>query len=247
MDCLACGNTPSSPSLEHVFARWLLEEFGPDARIDLFRLHHDGASEQVRDTIKLDSFKLKKVCAACNNGWMSELENAAKPLILEVIRDNRALDSFSEEERRILARWAGKTAIIESHSIGAECPVNGEYLKRIRTNPDGVPGRFAVVACRTELIGFGHFQAGIIRDLIGGGTASGNIIVIALPKLAFACAFPMLETPYICKCVRSLFTPLWPHPNHWRAMNHTPMPTGLVGGEMLPELAERVELLHSVK
>ena len=31
-------------------------------------------------------------------------------------------------------------------------------------------------------MGFGHFQAGLIHDLIGGSKASGNIIVIAFAE-----------------------------------------------------------------
>ena len=115
VDCLACGTTSSPPSREHVFPRWLLTELGPDASMTLFKRLDDGAREQRRTQIKLDSFKLKKICECCNNGWMSELEASAKPLILAVIRGVRELGSLSEGERRILARWAGKTAIIESH------------------------------------------------------------------------------------------------------------------------------------
>jgi len=247
MDCLACGTTSSPASREHVFSKWLLTEFGPDISMALFRLLDDGAHEQRRAEIKLDSFKLKRICECCNNGWMSELEESAKPLILGVIRGVLELGSLSEDERRILARWAGKTAIIESHSVGAECPVSGEYLKRIRTNADGIPGRFAVVACRTEMRAFGHMQIGVIRDLIGGAKASGNIIMIALPKLVFACGFPMLETPYQCRCVKSLYTPLWPPPAAWYPMNQTPMPSGPDDLETLAAMAERIELFHFVK
>jgi hypothetical protein len=108
MDCLACGNTSASASREHVFSKWLLKEFGPDASLALFRRHGDGTNEQVRTRIKLDSFRLKSICKCCNEGWMSQLEDSAKPLILEVIRDLRTLDSLTEDERRTLARWAGK-------------------------------------------------------------------------------------------------------------------------------------------
>ena len=249
MDCLACGNTSSPASREHVFSQWLLNEFGLQRVDGALQIHpHDRTSVQVRNRIRLDSFKLKRICEACNNGWMSELESAAKPLILDVIRNARSLDSLREEERRVLARWAGKTSIVESHSIGAECPVSSECLKRIRVNRDGFPGRFAVAASRTEFMAFGHFQAGIIMDLIGGGKASGNIIAIALPRLSFACAFPMQnELPYKCRCVKSLFTPLWPNPAHWEPMNQTPMPPGLDGGEFLAAMVERIELFQPIK
>jgi hypothetical protein len=219
----------------------------PDISMALFRRLGDGAHEQRRAEIKLDSFKLKKICKCCNNGWMSKLEESAKPLILGLIRGLRELNSLSEDERRILARWAGKTAIVESHSVGAECPLPGEYLKRMRTNVGGIPGRFAVVACHTEMQGFGHMQIGVIRDLIGGAKVSGNIIMIALPKLVFACAFPMLEIPYECRRVKSLYTPLWPPPAAWYPMDQAAMPSGLDDLESLAAMAERVELFHSVK
>jgi hypothetical protein len=114
----------------------------------------------------------------------------------------------------------------------------------MRTSGD-IPGAFAVAACKTQLMSFGHMQVGIIRDLIGGGKASGNIIMIALPKLAFAYAFPMMETRYECRCVRSLFTPLWPHPDAWRPMKQTPMTEEPDEAEILAAMAERIELFQS--
>jgi hypothetical protein len=247
MDCLACGTTSSPASREHVFSKWLLAEFGPNISMALFKRLDDGAREQRRAEIRLDSFKLKRICECCNNGWMSKLEESAKPLVLGLIRGVRELGLLSDDERRILARWAGKTAIVESHSVGAECPVSCEYLKRMRTNANGIPGRFAVAACRTEIPGFGHMQIGVIRDLIGGAKVSGSIIMIALPKLVLACAFPMLEIPYECRCVKSLYTAFWPPPAAWYPMNQTPMPPGLDDFETLAAMAERVELFHSVK
>jgi hypothetical protein len=40
------------------------------------------------------------------------------------------------------------------------------------------------------MVGFGHLQIGLIIDLLLGDKVAGNIIVIALPRLAFVCAFP---------------------------------------------------------
>lgn len=155
------------------------------------------------------------------------------------------LADLTDDERRVLAKWAGKTAVAESHSVGAECPVEKKYLGFMRTSSD-VPGRFAVAACRTDLLGFGHMQVGIIRDLIGGGKAAGNIILIALPKLAFACAFPTLETPYECRCVKSLYSPLWPHSAFWRDMNQTSMAQEPDDVEAQAAMAERIELFHKL-
>jgi hypothetical protein len=247
MDCLACGITGSPATREHVFSSWLLKEFGPNASMALYRHSGDGSERKVRAEIKLDSFRLKRICEDCNNGWMSDLETSAKPLILALIKDGRQLHSLFETERRALARWAAKTAIVESHAVGAECPVSADFLKKIRTSFDGTPGRLAVAARHTEALGFGHLQVGVIRDLIGGGKAAGNIIIIALPKLAFACAFPMLqELPFECRSVEGLYTPLWPPARGWHQMKQTPMPAGVDELEALLSMAERIELFQSV-
>lgn len=225
MNCLACGETSSPASQEHVFSHWLLQELQYlDAPIGLFRAYGDGSSKQMRAEIKLDSFKLKRVCAACNNGWMSHLEDTVKPILWGLIKGGRLLNSLEEEERRILARWVGKTATIESHAIGAESPVDPEFLRWMRERTDNVPGRFCVAACPQSMLGVSHFQVGAIRDLIGGGIAAGNIIMIVLPGVAFACMFPMMRTEYEARCVPSLYTPLWPNPAAWRPMKQSPMP-----------------------
>jgi hypothetical protein len=133
----------------------------PDISMSLFRQLHDGTRQQVRNEIKLASFKLKKICEPCNNGWMSKLESAAKPHILGLIIGQLSLETLTEDERRILKKWAGKTAIVESHAVGAECPVDAKYLRWMRTSE--FPGRFAAAACKTQFLGFGHLQVGVIR------------------------------------------------------------------------------------
>jgi hypothetical protein len=245
MDCLACGITPSPASREHVFSAWLLKEFDPNASMALYRLRGDRSREQVRVEIRLDRFFLKEICETCNNGWMSDLETAAKPLILGLVRGSLDLATLTDDERRVLAKWAGKTAIVESHAIPAESPVNKSVLRFMRTNGD-VPGRFAVAACRTNM-GFAHWYMGAIHELIGGGSVAGSIVVIALPTLAFTCVFPMLETTYECRRVKSLYTPLWPNPASSREMKQAAMTREPNDDETLMALAARIELFHSFR
>ena len=137
--------------------------------ISLHRGNPDGTSQRVRKEYDLDSFRLKKVCTACNTGWMNDLENVAKPFILGLIRRTLAFDDLTEEDRRILAKWPAKTAIIESRAIGAECPIDADHLKRMRASE--FPWRFAAAACLT---GIGHMQIGVIRDLLLGDKVAGT-------------------------------------------------------------------------
>jgi hypothetical protein len=217
-----------------------------NAPMALYRAFNDGSSRQERVAFRLDSFRLKKVCEPCNNGWMSTLEGIAKPILLGLIESDRALDSLDEEERRILAKWAGKTAIIESYAVGAESPVDPEFLRWMRNREDNLPGRFCVAACPQSRLGLGHLQIGIFWKAIGAEMIAGNIIVIVLPKVVFTCILPKLPMEYEPHCVKSLYTPLWPGPASWHEMDQKPMPDTFVDDvDFLFSLAERVELKYS--
>ena len=248
MDCLACGITASRESREHVFSRWLLERFGSlNLVMGLARHLSNGTNPSVRREYRLDSFKLKKICESCNNGWMSKLESDAKPLILGLISKELAIEALSDDERCLLARWAGKTAIIESHAVGAECPIDARFFRQIKRDIYHHPGTFAVAVCKTEYAGFGHVQVGVIHDLIGGGKAAGNLITIALPHLAFVCAFPMLEIRYECQLTLPL-QGLWPTDQRcWHPLHGNFPELHLINSESLLSLTERVGLYHGVQ
>lgn len=54
--------------------------------------------------------RVKVVCSDCNNGWMNDLENEAEPVLTPLMRGESV--DFNLAERAVLARWAGKTALI---------------------------------------------------------------------------------------------------------------------------------------
>ncbi|CAM4299790.1 hypothetical protein KIPE111705_46905 [Kibdelosporangium persicum] len=62
------------------------------------------------------SHKLKIVCANCNNGWMSRLEQDAKPLLVHLFRAHGRLIPIEEDAQITLARWAYKTAVVCAYS-----------------------------------------------------------------------------------------------------------------------------------
>lgn len=253
MECLVCGPTCSLPSKEHVFAAWLLKLLkAKDASMTFFRRAHDGSRVPYRNEMLIDSFRLPAICAACNNGWMSRLENRAKPLIESLIcGGSTTLESLDNEQRQLLARWAGKTAIIETHAIGAESPVDGKLLRWMRTNEDGSPGRFAVVAAPNSCGGIGHLQVGIITDLLGGHskTIAVNIVVLGFPNLILTCGFPWPEIDYECRCDLSFYRPLWPESVAWRAMSKPTPPLSPEEKEleMLEALAEKIEIFQRLR
>lgn len=83
------------------------------AERELHTVHHwrDGQSwEEPRGYGEgPHTVRVKVVCKPCNNNWMSQLEDAAKPYIVELLTGHGTLDA---EELEVLGRWAIKTAMM---------------------------------------------------------------------------------------------------------------------------------------
>jgi hypothetical protein len=82
--CIFCGN--SGGSREHIFAQWLIEcmEAQP---LKIFSAFIDGTGKvSQRPQQTLNNFVTRAVCAECNNGWMSELEQWFKHHMSELVK-----------------------------------------------------------------------------------------------------------------------------------------------------------------
>ena len=110
--CRFCGERRSRAK-EHAWPQWLLETTNlSDA---LTRETHAGIAGEVVDA-RVQSFQSMRdgrVCATCNNTWMSDLENATKPIIENVITSGN-LYALDDDEKSRLAVWSFKTAIVRN-------------------------------------------------------------------------------------------------------------------------------------
>jgi hypothetical protein len=125
-NCLFCGRPWGEVrrSDEHVLPQWMRRH-----ESDLLKTSHSAYSagfdldDQAREFVELPTvlttkksplltLKTREVCRRCNNGWMSSLEEAARPLIRRVAEaaQTGASLSLTVNEARILAVWCQKTA-----------------------------------------------------------------------------------------------------------------------------------------
>lgn len=88
---------------EHIFARWLVR------RVHGARLTPSGATEAERIARVTAS-----VCADCNAGWMSVLEDSFRRAIFGRPR----VGTLQPQDRVILTRWFTKTAVLLGHARG---------------------------------------------------------------------------------------------------------------------------------
>lgn len=109
--CVFC-DSDKDLEREHVWPEWLQRMDWVPERV---RQHHvtERDDEQLADRRWESppfSVRVRRVCHDCNHGWMSDLEQAAKPLLVPMIEGRgRALH---RDGQRTVATWAVKTAMM---------------------------------------------------------------------------------------------------------------------------------------
>jgi hypothetical protein len=183
MSCVFCGATKTTR--EHAWPEWVRDEF---QRPKLLNQRARGSSIDDR-AFSAPPFTaiVNRVCAACNNGWMSDLETRAKPLLKPVFQGRGR--EIHKEGQRMLAAWAFKTAVMleythpdartitkaertalyERHEAPSDCQIwigayNGTdlntYYKNDRLESDSGDEHYAI----TFLMGSVVFQLWGLRD-----------------------------------------------------------------------------------
>ena len=104
--CIFCGN--SADSREDAWPRWLTERFQSTELIDV---------QAERRGVSLKPWRLRRpglavrcVCRSCNNGWMSDLENKAKPLLEPMLNGKRTILDLAAQTT--IAVWGMKIAMV---------------------------------------------------------------------------------------------------------------------------------------
>jgi hypothetical protein len=104
--CVFCGS--SGVSLEHVFPEWIVELLRDKLG--------SGGWTRTRRSEKWIQPKLeitvKRVCKPCNNGWMAELEDRARPILSPMIIAKHLPVELPIAAQLTTSRWAFKTALM---------------------------------------------------------------------------------------------------------------------------------------
>ena len=118
--CLFCGQTlqsktasrQASATREHIVPQWLQAYLGVTKEDTLKPLLVETATRRPIDVREhgFGAFVAGGVCAACNGGWMNDLENAVKPILTGLLEGRLSFSSLNQEQLFALARWTLKTA-----------------------------------------------------------------------------------------------------------------------------------------
>jgi hypothetical protein len=103
--CIYCGAL--SGSEEHVFPEWLRNQFKGKGTLE----HKVDIDSPIRfkKGVKDLRITVRSVCVECNNGWMSKLQNDAKPLITELLHESTT--TLDLAECKLLTSWAVMSAM----------------------------------------------------------------------------------------------------------------------------------------
>src|SRR5688572_6679457 len=105
--CMFCGGTPVT--LEHHFAQWI-QPYVPAERGTSAFLMTPGAPTQKRGGSRsAAAVAMKMACGPCNNGWMRDIEDLARPILGPMILGRAVQLGLVEQE--IISAWLVKSAL----------------------------------------------------------------------------------------------------------------------------------------
>jgi hypothetical protein len=110
--CVFCGGKPLSR--EHVVPEWARRLVAVDAPVTSTRdiLGREGRFRDGWATGRSLEVVVRKVCRACNNGWMADLERRAAPLLAPMIASPSATGRLSARDIDLISVWITKTVLV---------------------------------------------------------------------------------------------------------------------------------------
>jgi hypothetical protein len=119
--CMFCGER-NKPSREDVLPRWAARAVSGNAtgKLQVWRKAGSVAAD-FRTVAKRNigeatfGFLTYGACEPCNNGWMNEIEKAARKVIEPMIRGHRT--TLDSEAQSLIARWMLKTTLMFEHGL----------------------------------------------------------------------------------------------------------------------------------
>jgi hypothetical protein len=135
--CIFCGG--AGLTKEHIWADWLKKYIPKDmpSYSESHAIVHRTRIDENKKVRSGDprSRRLKVVCAKCNNGWMSRLQERAKPILLPLILGKPTV--LSEEGQRISATWATMAIMVAEFFDPKKVAISQDerFLLRVREIP----------------------------------------------------------------------------------------------------------------
>jgi hypothetical protein len=213
-----CAGTPVTR--EHLWPDWLRRETQIRERFERRIVQETDGVETRDETFMEPPFDrvVKAVCAACNNGWMSDVEMNAKPILLDLAYEKgRTLD---RDDQHRLATWAAlKACVFDAlHPDGLGVPIEHRRRLYIYKKPAATGVAIWIGSYEAlEVCHYAHQDLKVARDgepapgsatIYSSTITVGALIVQVAGSLVPALAFDELPLEYLAPELR--VTKIWP-------------------------------------
>lgn len=144
--CIFCKES-NKKSKEHLWPQWMHDYLKLDKSNKNIREENTFLWKDQVDKKKLErqghlvTTKLRVVCKKCNNGWMSILEDKAKPVFLRIFKNEGVV--LNREEQNLLSRWIAMKVITGEHA-GNDIHVTPEEDRNLLMLKNIIPEYFAI-------------------------------------------------------------------------------------------------------
>lgn len=136
--CIYCGG--AGLTKEHLYADWLREyiprELDEHRTASTITFPHKSETKVRHQTGDTHAKRLRRVCLKCNGGWMSDLQQVAKPHLVPMLEGRRT--ALSRNAQKIIAAWATMTAMTAEFvddEMVAVPQIERDYLRETHLPP----------------------------------------------------------------------------------------------------------------
>jgi hypothetical protein len=210
--CVSCTVplTNDNISREHILPEWVAAEVHqPELSLKHYRHNEDAREDELLRSHDLGSFAIKNVCQGCNNGWMSDLEGSAKPILLGLMNMKTSLLQLAPDERSVISAWAIKTAFMITSAQKTLPELPWPLFRGLASKPQEVPIQCIVVAAQLPFLPKSFLYA-CPADHMAASEALIHVRVgFSINKLHFVVVIPFLEAERIVR-TSGVQLPLWP-------------------------------------
>lgn len=150
-ECIFCGDPdPARLTWEHLWPRWSHKEIKRLMRKwhGVYGLHRIEELSVINADVRVTKrggdvhdMQVRCVCGgdvrSCNNRWMRELENRARPVLIPLMNGHQL--RLSPEQQAIVAGWAAMKAMVAEYERSARVTTTQserDYMRTVRLPPD---------------------------------------------------------------------------------------------------------------
>src|SRR5271170_4728025 len=212
-NCVGCGEKIISASREHVLPQWLAKEvFIPNATLNHYLRDEDENKDELLRKHGLNNFAVKNVCETCNNGWMSLLEDRAKPFILALMNEQgKVFNDLPPEGMLAVSRWAAKTAFMIASVQKDHFKLPWQLFQDMKSDEDRGPDGCFVFVGQVLAMTKGFTYACIRDHRPQDEKAVVNLrIGFSIKRIHLIVVIPLVEGERVLKTDPRIHTALWP-------------------------------------